>query len=47
MILKDNEAQKYTGGGKVAAAIGVAIGFAVAFVLGIFDGYSNPKACRR
>lgn len=45
MILKDNEAKSIMGGSKVAVAIGIALGAVVSFVLGLIDGYNNPKAC--
>lgn len=45
MVLKDNEAQKYYGGGKVAVVIGAAIAAIGTFILGFIDGYTNPKSC--
>ncbi len=44
-ILKNDQALSYIGGVKFTMGFGIFIASAVSFVLGIFDGFSNPKAC--
>lgn len=48
MILEDSDLIKIEGGAIRGLAYGivVALGSLIAFITGIFDGYSNPVRCK-
>ena len=45
VILNDKESTLYTGGAKITTGAAILITSIVSFVLGLFNGFSNPKAC--
>ena len=44
-LLNNDKALSYVGGAKFTMAVGIFIASAVSFILGVFDGFSNPKVC--
>lgn len=45
ITIDNNEAMKYSGGAKISTGLVIFITALGSFILGIFDGLSNPKAC--
>ncbi|MBQ6840621.1 MAG: hypothetical protein IJO63_00695 [Bacilli bacterium] len=45
VTLNEQEAIQYTGGGKITTGFVIFFTAITSFVLGVFDGLSNPKAC--
>ena len=45
--MKKQELQNIIGGGGFSIGLGVAIGGLITFVIGVFDGYIRPLACRK
>ena len=45
--LNANESIKYVGGAKFTIGLVSALAFITSFILGVFDGYFNPKACKK
>ena len=45
VILNEKESVTYTGGAKITAGVAILITSIVSFVMGLFEGFSNPKAC--
>lgn len=45
--LNANESIKYVGGAKFTIGLVSALTFITSFILGVFDGYFNPKACNK
>ena len=45
VILNEKESVALKGGAKITASAAILITSIVSFVLGLFEGFSNPKAC--
>ena len=45
--LNANESIKYVGGAKFTIGLVSALAFITSFILGVFDGYFNPKSCNK
>lgn len=45
ITLNDNEAINYTGGAKITTGFVIVFTAITSFILGVFDGLTNPKVC--
>lgn len=45
ITLSDKESLNYVGGAKITAGLVMILAAVGSFILGLIDGFSNPKAC--